>query len=61
MKSIATFALAAFAAALAVDGCSSGTRPGAARDFALQDISGKKVSLSDFRGKPVLVNFWAVE
>jgi thiol-disulfide isomerase/thioredoxin len=28
-------------------------------DFALQDLSGKTVHLSDFHGKPVLINFWA--
>jgi thiol-disulfide isomerase/thioredoxin len=28
-------------------------------DFTLQDIHGKKVTLSQFRGKVVLVNFWA--
>jgi peroxiredoxin len=27
--------------------------------FTLSDISGKKVSLSDFKGHPVVVNFWA--
>jgi len=27
--------------------------------FALSDIHGKKVSLSDFRGKVVILNFWA--
>lgn len=32
---------------------------GAAPDFALKDLSGKTVRLSDFRGKLVLVNFWA--
>lgn len=30
-----------------------------AYDFTFQDASGKKVSLSDFRGKLVLVDFWA--
>jgi thiol-disulfide isomerase/thioredoxin len=30
-----------------------------ATDFSLQDLSGKAVRLSDFRGKPVLINFWA--
>ena len=30
-----------------------------APDFALEDLSGKKVSLTDFKGKAVLVNFWA--
>jgi thiol-disulfide isomerase/thioredoxin len=31
----------------------------AAPAFALVDLNGKKVSLADFKGKPVLVNFWA--
>lgn len=30
-----------------------------AEDFTLRDLSGKSVSLSDFRGKVVLLNFWA--
>jgi peroxiredoxin len=30
-----------------------------ATDFTLQDITGKTVHLSDFHGKPVLINFWA--
>lgn len=29
-----------------------------APDFALQTLAGKTVHLSDFRGKPVIVNFW---
>ncbi|MDX9715291.1 MAG: TlpA disulfide reductase family protein [Dissulfurispiraceae bacterium] len=31
----------------------------AAPDFALYDLNGKQVRLSDFRGKAVLLNFWA--
>jgi thiol-disulfide isomerase/thioredoxin len=30
-----------------------------ARNFVLRDLSGKRVSLKDFSGKPVVVNFWA--
>jgi len=31
------------------------TAPG----FTLKDLDGKKVSLADYKGRPVLVNFWA--
>ncbi|MBQ7499325.1 MAG: TlpA family protein disulfide reductase [Clostridia bacterium] len=30
-----------------------------ARDFTVTDKDGNKVSLSDFAGKPIVVNFWA--
>jgi thiol-disulfide isomerase/thioredoxin len=30
-----------------------------APNFTLEDLSGKKVSLADYRGKAVLINFWA--
>ncbi len=31
----------------------------AAPEFTLADTSGKKISLASYRGRPVLVNFWA--
>ncbi|MBQ6446207.1 redoxin domain-containing protein [Cytobacillus oceanisediminis] len=30
-----------------------------APNFTLKDLSGKKVQLSDFKGKSVMINFWA--
>jgi thiol-disulfide isomerase/thioredoxin len=30
-----------------------------APEFALVDLAGKKVSLADYKGRPVVVNFWA--
>jgi peroxiredoxin len=33
----------------------------AAPSFRLSDTSGKSVRLADFRGKPVVLNFWATE
>ncbi len=48
---------------LAVTGCSNDTpvpREGSvAPNFTLESISGDKVSLSELRGKVVLLNFWA--
>ncbi len=36
------------------------TRPGKqAPDFTLEAFSGEPISLSDYRGSPVIVNFWA--
>ncbi|NTZ20441.1 redoxin domain-containing protein [Paenibacillus sp. JMULE4] len=31
----------------------------AAEDFFLESLEGEWVRLSDYRGKPVLLNFWA--
>ena len=35
------------------------TPSASAPDFSLRDINGKKVSLSDYKGSVVLLNFWA--
>ncbi|MFH0900917.1 MAG: TlpA disulfide reductase family protein [Pseudomonadota bacterium] len=40
-------------------GSSRGGTVGKASDFALKDVEGQTVRLSDFQGKVVLVNFWA--
>jgi thiol-disulfide isomerase/thioredoxin len=29
------------------------------RDFKLKDLTGREVSLSQFKGRPILLNFWA--
>ena len=37
-----------------------GAAPGQlAFDFSLDDVSGQRIKLSDLRGHPVVVNFWA--
>lgn len=50
------------ACALALAGCDRGAKPAMvgspAPEFTLAD-SGRKVSLADFRGKTVVLNFWA--
>ena len=50
-------------AACVLPGCSSKEGPAVegkpAPDFALKDLSGTQRKLSDFKGKIVLVNFWA--
>jgi peroxiredoxin len=45
-------------------GCEAAGNTGARKGevpppFSLEDLSGNKVSLSDFQGRPVLLNFWA--
>jgi len=55
---------------LAITGCSSNSAPSTqgtqgtevgnlAPDFQLDNLEGNPVSLSDFRGTPVMLNFWA--
>jgi len=55
-------ALALSAALVALLGCDRGSKPalvdGPAPDFTVQD-AGRTVSLHDFRGKVVVLNFWA--
>jgi cytochrome oxidase Cu insertion factor (SCO1/SenC/PrrC family) len=47
-------------AALAAGCGSASAEGGAAPDFKLVDLEGKDVSLSSYRGKTVLLTFWAV-
>ena len=54
--------VAVFALLLIVTGCSTGyvtQLPKAAPDFQLKTLDGKTVTLSQLRGTPVLINFWA--
>jgi cytochrome oxidase Cu insertion factor (SCO1/SenC/PrrC family) len=37
----------------------SSSRQGPATHFTLETLDGKRVSLADYRGRPVLINFWA--
>ena len=57
--------LALLTPGLLITGCSSG-RPTVASvgskapDFTLPDLDGESVSLSDFEGRPVFINFWRI-
>jgi peroxiredoxin len=52
--------------ALLITGCTRNSQPQAATvgqpapDFTLNDLNGEAVSLSDFSGRPVLINFWRI-
>jgi peroxiredoxin len=41
------------------DGTGAALQGKVAPNFTLVDLAGKKVSLADFKGHPVIVNFWA--
>ena len=59
LKSTA-FLLALGSFLLGCDGGKGVPGGGSPLDFTLKDLDGKPVSLSSQRGKPVLLNFWAV-
>jgi len=52
----------ALALVLVMTGCAPPESPQVGKmapDFQLQSLDGQTVSLSDFQGSPVLINFWA--
>ena len=58
------FSFLVAALAISVVNCASEGEPrpvpgGVAPDFELQNLDGQTVSLRDFQGSPVLLNFWA--
>ena len=62
MNRILSLAIVLMTLVLLIVGCSSpAPQVGKlAPDFQLPNLEGQPISLSDFRGKPVLLNFWAV-
>lgn len=60
MKRVVVLAAVVFIFASILHFTSAGAAgPVAAPDFALKDLDGKPVRLSDYRGKAVVINFWA--
>ena len=41
-------------------GCSRGRMPPASFDVIFKDMNGQNVRLSDFKGRPIVLNFWAI-
>ncbi len=67
-KTLPIMLIVTLVSAMLVSGCTAGSgssNPESATvgqpapDFKLQNLDGESVSLSDFKGKTVLVNFWA--
>jgi len=64
-KTLKVITLIVLTSGLIISGCSSGAEPPEARvgsqapDFQLNNLDGQSISLSDLRGKPVFINFWA--
>ncbi len=52
-------ALGIFYLVAKIPGLSPSSRPRPAPDFALPDLKGKRESLSSFKGKLILLDFWA--
>lgn len=65
LKVIMLIMLIMLTSGLIITGCSCGSEPREARvgsqapDFQLNNLDGQSISLSDLRGKPVFINFWA--
>ncbi len=67
-KILRAILLATLTSAILLAGCSTGSKTtvppvaqvgSPAPDFQLRNLDGQAVSLSDFQGKPILINFWA--
>jgi len=64
-KMLKVITIATLVLGLLVTGCASESEPSEARvggvapDFQLDTLDGQTITLSDLRGKPVLINFWA--
>ena len=59
MKRVVLLICAVAGFALSTVGQQATSQPPLAPDFGLKDINGQTVRLSDYKGKVVLLNFWA--